>query len=211
MDNKIIEALKWRYAVQSFNPDKKITKEQLETILQSARLAPSSIGIEAWKFIVVENPEIRAKLREAGYGQSKITEASHLVVVTYRTDVEENIARERIERTAKTQDQKIEEFDALKNMLDGSISAHKTKGDLESWTKAQAYIPLGIMMETASLLGIDNAAMEGFDNGKVDEILGLANKHLKVTTMLALGHRGVDPASDRPKTRRSMEEVVEFI
>lgn len=210
MNKEIIDALHFRYAVQTFDPSKKISSEDLTTILESARLAPSSIGLEAWKFIVVENPELRTQLQTAAYGQSKVTEASHLVVLTYRTD-HESITRERLERTAKIQNQPVENLGGLKAMADGGIAKTVADGSYESWMKAQTYIPLGMMIETASLLKIDNAPMEGFDAGKVNEILGLASKKLKVATMLALGYRGEDPVAHRPKTRREFGDVIEFV
>lgn len=210
MNQKIINALNFRYAVQTFNPRKKVSRSDIQTILESARLAPSSIGLEAWKFIVVENPEIRAQLSIAGYGQPKITEASHLVVLTYRTD-HENIVRERLERTARIQNEPIENLSSLKSMAEGSITKTVANGSYEGWVKAQTYIALGMMMEAASLLKIDNAAMEGFDNDKIEGILKLHEKNLKVATMLALGYRGEDPVALRPKTRRDFDDVIEFI
>src|SRR5579883_3234955 len=89
----ITKALNWRYAVQVFDTNKSLEKDKLHTILESARLAPSAIGIEPWKFIVVENPEIRKKLKEVGYGQPKITDAPYLVVVTYRTDLDHTLVQ----------------------------------------------------------------------------------------------------------------------
>ena len=161
MKEKIINALNWRYATKIFDPSKKISKENINTILESARLSPSSNGIEMWKFLVIENPEIRARLKEASFNQPKVTDASHLVVIAYRTDIVENTSKERLERTAKTQNQDISELAGLKNMIDGSISQKEHDGTLDAWVKAQTYIPLGIMIETASLLDIDNCAMEG--------------------------------------------------
>ncbi|MEI6842977.1 MAG: NAD(P)H-dependent oxidoreductase [bacterium] len=207
----ITQALGWRYAVQVFDPTKKVSEDDVKTILESARLSPSSYGIEAWKFIVVENPEVRVKLKEVGYGQPKITDASHLVVLTYRTDVVENIVRERLERTAKIQNVRIEDLEGLKHSVEGAVTGVNAKGMLEAWVRSQTYIALGIMMETASLMGIDNAPMEGFQNEKVDEVLGLKVKNLKSATMLALGYRGDDPAGKRPKVRREFDEVVEYI
>jgi len=96
-------------------------------------------------------------------------------------------------------------------MLDGSVAQKIKDGSLECWVKAQAYIPLGIMIETAALLGIDGGPMEGFQPEKVDDILNLKEKNLKSVTMLALGYRGEDPASSRPKVRREFDEVVEFV
>jgi nitroreductase len=211
MKEKIINALKWRYAVKIFNPNKKVSEDNINTILESARLSPSSNGIEMWKFLVIQNPGLRARLREASFDQPKVTDASHLVVITYRTDVALNATKERIERTAKTQNQNPSELDALKNMLDGSIAQKEKDGTLEAWVKAQAYIPLGIMIETAALLEVDGGPMEGFSSEKVDEILNLKEKNLKSVTMLALGYRGDDPVAKYPKTRRDFKDVIEFI
>jgi nitroreductase len=210
MNEQIIKALKWRYAVQVFDPSKKISKNDLKTILEAGILAPSSLGIEAWKFIVVENPEIRAKLREAGYGQPKINEASHLIVIARRTDIRENITKERIERTALILKKDPSMLDGLKNMIKGAI-ASKSDDALNAWVLAQTYISLGIMIEAASLLGIDSAPMEGFVPDKFDEILGLKEKNLTTTVLLALGYRGEDVVAKRPKVRRNFDEVVEFV
>ncbi len=210
MQEQIVKALGWRYAVQSFDSTKKVSESDLKTILESGRLAPSSFGLEPWKFIVVENPEIRQRLQAAGYGQPKVSEASHLIVITRRTDTRENIARERIERTAKIQGQDMAALAGFKEMLDGVI-ASRDDASLDVWNSRQAYIALGMMMETASLLGVDNAAMEGFDPKGVDDILGLQEKNLTATVMLALGYRGADPSADRPKVRREFAETVEFV
>jgi nitroreductase len=208
---EILKALNWRYATKIYDSSKTVSEEDLHTILESARLSPSSNGVEMWKFIVVENKEIRSKLREAGYGQPKITDASRLIVITYRTDSAGNLTKERIERTAKIQNEKPSDLEGLKTMLDGSVAQKIKDGSLECWVKAQAYIPLGIMIETAALLGIDGGPMEGFQPEKVDDILNLKEKNLKSVTMLALGYRGEDPASSRPKVRREFDEVVEFV
>jgi nitroreductase len=210
MNEQIISALSWRFAVQTYDASKKVSDSDITTILESARLSASSFGLEPWKFIVVTNPEVRAKLRVAGYDQSKITDASHLVVIARRTDMRENIVAERIARTATIQGVPEAMLDGFKKMLDGSVSRLDDVA-LDSWAKAQTYIALGSMMETASLLKIDNAAMEGFDPKGVDEVLGLSAKHLTVTTMLALGYRGADESAKRPKVRREFSEVVEFV
>jgi nitroreductase len=210
MQESIMKALGWRYAVQSFDSSKKVSDGDLRSILESGHLAPSSYGLEPWRFIVVENPEIRERLRAAAYGQSKVNEASHLVIIARRTDARENIVRERIERTARIQSQSEESLAGFREMLDGVI-AGRDDAALDAWNSRQTYIALGMMMETASLLGIDNAAMEGFDPNAVDDILGLKERNLASTAMLALGYRGADPAADRPKVRRAFEEVVEFV
>lgn len=211
MKNTILEALNWRYATKIFDPSKKIADDDLHTILESARLSPSSFGVEMWKFIVVENKEIRLKLREAGFDQPKITDSSHLIVLTYRTDIIENLSKELIERTTKIQNIDPSALDGLKNMIDGSIAQKQSTGSLENWIKSQTYIPLGIMMETAALLNIDTCSMEGFMPDKVDEILGLDKQNLKSVTMLSLGYRDSEKDTIREKVRRDFDDVVLFI
>ena len=210
MNEKIISALNWRYAVQVFDPSKKVSEQDLTTILESGRLAPNSFGLEPATFVVVTNPDVRAKLRAVGYGQPKITDASHLIVVTRTTNPREHIVDDRILRTAKIQKQDVAALDGFRKMLDGTL-ASRDDAALDSWLKAQTYISLGMMMETASLLGVDNAAMEGFDVKGVDEVLGLSAKHLTATTMLAIGYRGEDEAATRPKVRREFDDVVQFV
>jgi len=210
MKEKIVEALKTRYAVQVFDTTKKISEADLNIILESGRLTPSSYGFEPWKFIVVENPDLRLKLREAAYDQAKVSEASHIIVLAYRTDSRQNIVRERIERTAETYKVNADELQDFQVMMQGSID-RQTDDVLAADMKAQAYIALGVMVETASLLGIDNAPMGGFDNASVDDLLGLKEQNLSAAVFLALGYHGADAAAERLKVRRPFSEVVEFI
>lgn len=210
MIQEILNALNWRYATQVFDPQKCVSPEEMRAILEAARLAPSSFGLEAWKFLVIENPEIRAKLREVGFDQPKITDASHLVVVARRTDARQHITQELIERSAKQQGVDPAKLDGLKNMVERSL-AGKSDVEVDAWVRSQTYIPLGIMIETAALLGIDAGPMEGFMPAGVDEVLGLKEKNLTATSMIAFGYRGEDSAAKRPKVRRVFEEVVEFV
>lgn len=206
----IIKALEWRYAVKTFDATKKVSDENLKTILESGRLAPSSVGLEPWKFIVVNNPEIRTKLRAVGYDQTKFTDASHLIVVARRTDAE-HLSDELIARASKITGKTPEQLAGLKGMADGSVNGRPEGAVRDGWLAAQTYIPFTIMMQTAALLGIDAGPMEGFDPTQVNEILGLAAKNLAVVTILAIGYRGTDPYADSPKVRRSYDEVVEVI
>lgn len=207
---EILRALSWRYAVKTFDPAKNMSDEDLHTILESGRLAPSSVGLEPWKFIVVDDPEVRAKLREASYGQSKVTDAARLIVIAARTDAE-RLSDELIARTSKAQGKSPEELAPLRQMAEGSISAKPAGVARNGWLAAQTYIALGVMLETASLLGIDAGPMEGFDADKVDGVLGLKEKNLHAATMLALGYRGDDAFAALPKTRRPFDEAVEFV
>lgn len=205
---EIIDALNTRYAVKIFDKNKKITDEELNTVLESGRLSPSSLGLEPWHFIVINDIKTREAIYEYSK-QPKVLEASHLILLTYKTNLVE-VIKERLERTAKIQNQKLEELESYKTFLEDATK-NKTEIELQSWLKAQTYIPLGIMTLTASLLGIDNCPMEGFQNEKIDEILNLKDKNLKSVTMLALGQRGEDPNALKPKIRKDFEEAITII
>jgi nitroreductase len=209
MNNKtIIDAMNWRYAGKVFDTTKQVTEEDLHTILEAGRLSPSVYGMEPWNFIVVKNKELRKKLREASYDQSKVTDASYIIVIATRTDAT-NVADELVERTAKSQGKSTEDLHGFSQMVHGSVTSHGESASL--WLAHQSYIPLGIMIETAALLGIDSGPMEGFDAHQVDEILQLKEKNLHATTMLALGYRGEDSYLKLPKVRRPFEEAVTVI
>ena len=211
MNDVILKALNWRYAVKEFDPTKKVSDADLHTILESARLSPSVNGIEAWKFLVINNPELRAKIREVGFNQTKFTEASHLIIITRRTDVRENIVRERVERTAAIQHQSVESLEPLRLSLEKGLSNKPDDALMNAWIAGQTYIALGMMVETAALLGVDGGPMEGFIPAKVDELLGLPEKHLASVTAFAIGYRSdSDKFATLPKVRRSFDEVIEF-
>jgi nitroreductase/dihydropteridine reductase len=206
---EIISALEKRYAVKVFDPSKKVDEKDLKTILESGRLSPSSFGFEPWKFLVVADPELRKKMRAAGYDQTKITDALHLIVVAYRTDADA-LASELVARTAAAQGKKKEDMADFEKRAAGAIGSKQ--GDARmSWLKSQAYIPLGVMIETAALLGVDTCPMEGFDPEQINAILNLKEKNLSVAALLAVGYRGNDPYAALPKVRRPYDEVVETI
>lgn len=207
---QIINALNWRYAVKTFNPEKKVSADDLQTILESGRLAPSSTGIEPWKFLVVENVELRKKIREVAYDQTKVTDASHLIVLTRRTD-SENLVNELITRAAAIQGKTEEDLAGLRGIAQGGLDGLPTPEAKDAYIMSQVYIALGFMIETAALLGIDTCPMLGFDPNKTNEILNLGSKNLSATVLLAVGHRGEDPYAELPKVRRAYSEVVETI
>lgn len=206
----ITQALHWRYATKTFDSTKNVSDADLHTILESGRLAPSAYGLEPWHFFVIKQPELQAKLRAASYNQAKVTEAPYLVVIARRTDARAALVPELLERTAATTHTDIASLDGLKNMVEGAMG-YLSDAELDAWIRAQTYIALGTMTETAALLGIDSCPMEGFVASEVDAILGLSEKHLTATTMLALGYRGSDETAQRPKVRRAFEDVVTFL
>lgn len=201
----IIDTMNSRYAGKIFDPTKKVSEENLRTILEAGRLSPSSYGVEPWHFIVVDNKELRTKLRAISYDQPKITDASHVIVLATRTDVTTTID-EHLARVATNQGKTVADMQDFGAMIHGRATALGAKA--QDWFIAQSYIPLGIMVETAALLGVDSCPMEGFDPVQVNDLLGLTSKNLHATTILTLGYRGEDPYATMKKTRKSYEEAI---
>lgn len=202
------EALNWRYATQIFDKEKKLSQEQVEMLLDSARLSPSSYGLQAWKFIVVNNPETRAKLREAGYNQAKITDASHLIVVAVPKVINSETVKEYVELVAKTRDVSLDSLKGLSDMINGTVNSRTPEQNVE-WVTRQAYIALGVLLATAAVEGIDAGPMEGFDPKKFDEILGLPSMGFESKVAVALGFRSEEDAMAKAaKVRFPKEHVV---
>lgn len=207
MISEMIEKLNWRYATKKFDPNKKISEEDLNEMLDAARLAPSSFGFEPWKFIVIKDKELREKLRGAGMNQSQITDASAFVVLAAKKDFSEVDIEAFIERVAKTKGQEVSDLQKYKEMMLG-FRKGVDANFMSCWTKQQTYIALGFLLFSATMKKIDACPMEGFDPGKFDEILGLTDYTSCV--LCTLGYRAEDDkAANAKKVRYDREDVVD--
>ncbi len=209
--DKIDHALKWRYATKKFNVEKKINDLDLKVLIESLILTPSSFGIQPWKFIIVTNPEIRKKIQAASWNQPQVVDASHLIVIAADKEVSEELIKDYVEQTAKVRKVSVESIKGFQDML---INFRKRLTDekAEAWAKKQAYIALGFLMETASLMGIDSCPMEGFDAKKVDDILSLQMRGLTAAVMCPVGYRSSDDKhSKETKVRFDEKDVVEWV
>lgn len=195
----IHELLNKRFAAKAFDTTKKVSDEDLSYILEAARLSCSSANTQPWKIIVVTNPELRVKLREAGYSQSQITDASHLLVVATMKDPMVRIHKT-VELIAAAAGQ--EKADGYLNMVTGWIPA--TPEATLAWLSRQTYLALQAMILAASERGIDSCPMEGFDPAKFNEILGLTD--CSATTLLTIGY-ATEPAF--AKIRVPLTDIVE--
>ncbi len=204
----IVEALNWRYAVKAFDPNKKISDQQLNTLLESLRLSPSSFGLQPWKFIVVKNPEVRAKLREVSWGQSQITDASHLIVFAVETKIDDEFIDQYLKSIVETRGVPLEALNEYATMMKGFVNA-RTPEDRLKWATNQAYLAMGVLMAAAATEQIDTTPMEGFDPKAYDEILGLTEKGLAAKIVAAVGYRSADDMfAGFKKVRYPQSEVV---
>lgn len=182
--------MNWRYATKSYDISQKVEEKDLDLIIDSGILSPSSFGLQPYKIIRVENIELRKKLRDAAWGQTPVTDASHFLVLAARTDVDASYVDKFVDMIAKERGVSKDSLQGYSDMMKGSISA---KGaSVTDWAKMQAYIALGTMLTVAAQSGIDSTPMEGFDSAKFDEILGLKAMNLTSTVALAIGRRSKD-------------------
>jgi nitroreductase len=204
----LIGQLNWRYATKQFDPKRKISAQDWATLEETLLLTPSSGGLQPWKFVVVTDPAVRAKLRPASYGQVQITDASHLVVFASKNNFSEADVDAHIKHIAEVQGAPIETLAPLRGMLVGGIVQSQDEAARNAWARNQAYIALGNLLTSAALLGIDACPMEGFDRGQYDEILGLKAKGFAAAVIVTLGYRSTtDKYANAPKVRFPKEQV----
>lgn len=211
-DHKTIaDALAWRYSAKMFDTARKVSDEDLRMILEAGRLAPSSQGLEPWKFLVVEDPAIRAKVRAGTFDQPKVTDAPYLVVLATRRDAPQQIAADRVARVARANGTDPSTLGDMRASLEKSAAA-MTDEERTQWYARQTYLPFGFMMFAAALLGVDTGVAGIGNQQAVDEALDLPAQQMTATAVLAIGYRDPnDPAAARPKVRRSFDEAVAFV
>ncbi|MGC1310128.1 MAG: NAD(P)H-dependent oxidoreductase [Phormidesmis sp.] len=210
--DQIIQTLNWRYATKKFDPDKKIPDNVWHALEQSLVLAPSSFGLQPWKFFVVRNPELRQKLVEPAWGQTKVAEASHLVVLAIKTDIGPEDVSTYIDRLREVRDMPEDKLEGMANMIKGYLKEPPFPLQPDKWSAKQVYIALGFFLYSAALLGIDTCPMEGFIPSKYDEILGLSAQGYSAVVICTAGYRAEDDrAAEMAKVRYETEKVVSYI
>ena len=212
--NEVINILNFRHACKEFDSTKKISSEDLEVILEGGRLAPSSVGIEPWHFVVIENQELKAELAKVCFGgKNQIPTCSHFVIYLTRTPNEIKSNSAYIEHLLKDIQHLPE--NTLSKMKDFIKITEDIIGDdrsMQAYANEQTYIALSSMMLSAAMLNIDSCAIGGMDKKAVEKILvdrGLMdNNKFQVTVGCAFGYR-VHEA--KPKLRQPMNEVVTVV
>jgi nitroreductase len=204
----VLQQLNWRYATKKFDPTRKIAPELWAKLEQAAVYAPSSYGLQPWKFVVVTNPEMRKRLHAVSYNQPQILDASHLIVFAAKNpplpaDVEAHVAR-----TAQVRGTPVESLAGLKDAMLGSLN-RMDAAQAHRWAARQCYIALGFFLSAAALMGVDACPMEGFQPEKYDEILGLKEKGLAAVVIATAGYRSPDDKyAEAAKARFDVNDVV---
>lgn len=208
MDKTFMEAMDFRHACKIFDDTKKVSDEDMTFILEAGRKSPSSFGMEAWKFLVITNQELKEKLKPFCWNQPQITTCSHLVVVLAGIEgvkPESGIPAQKFARREMPQEKLDFYLNLYATHLADTLSSDE---NIYSWTAKQSYIAMGNMMTAAAIKGIDSCPIEGFEKEKVEEVLGLDKTKYQLACVLPFGYR-INPQSTQ--LRAKFEEVVEFI
>lgn len=207
----IQHALERRYATKQYDTSKKISDDDFATIMESLRLAPSSFGVQARKFIVVQSPEIRAKLKAASRSQSQLTDASHIVVLLAKKDFTGSDIDEYMNDISSKRWVDIDQLEWFKNAIIGATQ-HRSQPEKEVRNKKQTYIALWFWLLTAAMLGIDATPMEWIDAEQYDEILWLQNSPYTTSVVLALWYRSEsDTTQHYKKVRFDADKIIAYV
>ncbi|GGK72221.1 NAD(P)H-dependent oxidoreductase [Amphritea balenae] len=202
----ITDALNWRFAAKRMN-GQQVPQEKLDRILEAARLAPSSYGLQPYSVFVIKSAALREKIRPIAFDQPQISESSHLLVFAAHEDVNGDDVDDFIRLTAETQGTDVSELGAYRTMIKGAVNRFSPEEKLH-WATKQAYISLGTTVTAAALEQIDASPMEGFDKDALDQLLGLKEKNMRSLVLLALGYRDQnDHHALLKKVRRSRDEL----
>ena len=207
----ILEHLNWRYATKTFDAAKKVSDEDWRILENSLTLAPSSFGIQPYKFIVVTDQATKEKLKPAAWGQTQITDSSHLVVFAYKKTLNDADIDHYIERIVEVRGTPRETLADYEGVMKNAAKKAVEGGTVETWNSRQAYLALGFLLETAALLNIDATPMEGFDAVQFNEILGLTDYSAVVVCAVGYRNAEADWLAALPKVRFPKEELIQRI
>ena len=202
MRDAFIDALRFRHACKVFDEHRRVARADLDYILEAGRLAPSSLGLEPWRFLVIEDHAMRRRLRPACWNQSQITTASDVIVIlALKSELApETGYAQRMLRRLVASDAELQE--ALQ------IYRDIARGDVAGWSVAQCHIAAAMMMAAAAVIGIDTCPMGGFDPEPVAEVLAVDRSRVEIALLLAVGYRAQQAAPK--KQRLPLADLVEY-
>ena len=208
MEKTFEEAMAFRHACKVFDDSKKVSKEDMRFILEAGQKSPSSFGMEAWKFLVITNEELKAKLRPSCWDQVQVTSCSHLVVVLAGIDSvkpESGLPEARFKRREMPQESLDFYLGLYAQHLEATLSSDE---NIYAWTAKQTAIAAGNMMTAGAIKGIDSCPIEGYDKNAVETILGIDTTKYQLSMLIPFGYRLNEQST---QIRLDFDEVVEFI
>ena len=210
VDNDILHSqMHWRYATKKFDPVKKIREADWKILSETLRLAVSSYGLQPWKFVIVQDSEVRKLLLPLSWGQSPVVDASHFVVLTYKEKMDEEHINKYVEHMAKTREIDPASLVKMKDTMMKDLITGPRAAVIDQWAQRQTYIAMGSFLTTAALMEIDALPMEGLNPSGYDKVLGLEGSGYKTVAAIACGYRSPDDKySTAKKVRFHADDVI---
>jgi len=206
--NNILDALEWRYAVKKFDDKASLTEQQILEVKKVFNLSASSYGLQPYKMIVVQNPELKEKLVPASFGQQQISQSAAILVFAVRTDFGMDYIDQFFKDMSTKRQIPLENLEGYKNFMKGSF-ANKSEDEISSWATKQVYLTMGHMLASLAALQIDACPMEGLDPQAYDKILDLDAKQLKTIVAMPIGVRAPDDTSATAlKVRKDLSDII---
>jgi nitroreductase len=211
MSHTIIDDLNWRYATKKYNPTKIITDKDLEVVLESLRLVPSSYGMQPLTYLLINDKNLREQLKPLAYNQSQITDASHLIVLCSFRKITPTVIKNHLELMSEVRNEPLTNYEKFGENIQKTF-ANLSETATSEWTIRQAYIALGQIMHTCANLRIDATPMEGFDKTAFDKLLDLETQNLQSVLVCPIGYRADDDFLQQlKKVRKPIDAVIKVL
>lgn len=205
----LLDSLRWRYATKTFDASAKLSDGDVTKLLEALRLTPTSFGLQPYKFIVIEDAALRAKLRSHAWNQPQVTDASHLIAICAKDTLTEADIDAYLDDIARTRSVERPSLHGYREMMLGFIRA-RSVDDVREWIMHQSYIALGVLLCACADLNIDACPMEGFDRAQVQKLLQLTGTGYSISTLCPVGKRSpADGMAHAAKVRFPLESLVD--
>ena len=205
----LLDRLAWRYATKKMDPAKSVPADKVARIVEAARLAPTSSGLQPFEIIVVKDPAVRAQIQPVAWNQAQITDGSHLLVFAAWDNYTADRINHMFDLTNEVRGFRNEGWENYRQMLLATYPQRDAEANYQHAAR-QAYIGVGAALIAAAFEAVDSTPMEGFDPAAVDEILGLKARGLRSVVIIPLGYRQEDGdwLVSLQKVRRPLDQFV---
>ena len=214
MTHEIIEDLNWRRTTKKYDPSRKVSEEDLNTLLEAIRLTPSSINSQPWRLVVIDSQAARQRMADTFtekfvFNKPHVFDASHFVLFAYnprytRADYAEVVDKQIEDGRLKPEDRER----GFRSFFFAEMNTDEN-GDTSCWTKAQLYIALGNALHTLARMRIDATPIEGIDTQRVNEEFAKQLDGYRCDVALAIGyHHPDDLNAAQPKSRRRLGSIL---
>lgn len=206
-NNTVLEALHWRYGVKKFS-EQTIDEQRIKTLLEATRLSASSYGLQPYNIIIIKSSEIRKKLVDLSYGQDKVVNSSHLIVLAVQTNIGDETVDRYINKYCEVTGTHKNDLKGYADHMKSALAA-KDPFQRSQWAHEQAHLAVGTLLTCAALLKIDCCPMTGFESEGYNKVLGLEEKGLTASIICPVGIRHPeDSSASIPKVRYDYDEIV---